>query len=163
MAGVKSVTIDGEGIFLFNSALYVFESSKGCSLELDMIVSEVVLRKYKDNESHIIEIELEDNRVISSFMFLKIVPGRLPHLNLFCDLEDPDEYPGLLKVHENDLEFPDVEQGITLEEIRKVEMPNEKVTLKLTLPIDQVEWLKGKKTKELNAIFKEWLGEHLKK
>jgi hypothetical protein len=32
-------------------------------------------------------------------------------------------------------------------------MPNEKVTLKLTLPIDQVEWLKEQKTKELNAIF----------
>jgi hypothetical protein len=163
MAGVKSVTIDGESIYLFNSALYVFESSKGCSLELDMIVSEVVLRRYKDKESHIIEIELEDNRIISSFMYVKIVPGRLPRMNLFCELEDGDEYPGLQKVHENDLEFPDVEQGITLEEIRKVEMPNEKVTLKLTLPIDQVEWLKEQKTKDLNAFFKELLGEQLKK
>lgn len=81
----------------------------------------------------------------------------------FCELEDPDEYPGLHKVNEKGLEFPVVEQGIILEEIRKVEMPNEKVTLKLTLPIDQVEWLKEQKTKELNAIFKEFLGEYIKK
>ncbi|WP_257468923.1 hypothetical protein [Bacillus sp. D386] len=33
-------------------------------------------------------------------------------------------------------------------------MPDEKITLKLTLPIDQVEWLRGKKLKELKQIFK---------
>jgi hypothetical protein len=38
---IKSVKIDGEGIYIFNSALYIFESSTGFTLELDMIVTEV--------------------------------------------------------------------------------------------------------------------------
>ncbi|MGM0904135.1 MAG: hypothetical protein ACQEXB_23895 [Bacillota bacterium] len=89
------------------------------------------------------------------------MPGGLPQLNLFCDIEDPDEYSGLDIVSESDSEFPDIETGITLEDIRKVEMPNEKVTLKLNLPINQVEWLKNQKTRDLNAIIKELLEAHL--
>lgn len=160
MVGVKSVSIDGETIYLFNSAIYIFESTSGCTLEVDMIVSEVTLRKYKDRESLIAELELEDGRLISSFMFLKTLPGKLPRLNLFCELDEGENYEGVLRITENDLEFPDIEEGITLEDIRKVEMPNEKVTLKLTLPIDQVEWLKEKKSKELNQLFQELLYEY---
>lgn len=161
MVGVKSVSIDGETIYLFNSAIYIFESASGCVLEVDMIVSEVTLRKYKDRESHIAEIELEDGRLISSFMFLKSLPGKLPGLSLFCELDQVEEYEGILRISENDSAFPDIEGGITLEDIRKVEMLNEKVTLKLTLPIDQVEWLKGQKNRDLNQLFKELLYKHI--
>ncbi|MBT2687377.1 hypothetical protein J7I93_04190 [Bacillus sp. ISL-47] len=160
MAGVKSVSIDGEAIYVFNSAIYIFETSSGNTLEVDMVVSEVTLRKYKNRESLIAEIELEDGRIISSFMFLKTLPGKLPRLNLLCELDEDEPYEDVLRISENDLAFPDIEEGITLEEIRKVEMPNEKVTLKLNLPIDQVEWLKEKKSKELNQLFKEFLYEH---
>ncbi|PWW31317.1 hypothetical protein DFO73_102313 [Cytobacillus oceanisediminis] len=127
-----------------------------------MIVSEVTLRKYEDRESLIAEIELEDGRLISSFMFLKSLPGKLPRLNLVWELDEGETYEDILRVSESDLAFPDIEEGITLEDIRKVEMPNEKVTLKLTLPIDQVEWLKEKKNKELSQIFKELLNEYLR-
>jgi hypothetical protein len=127
-----------------------------------MIVSEVTLRKYKDRESLIAEIELEDGRVISSFMFLKSLPGRLPRLNLFCELDESENYEGVLRISENDLAFPDIEEGITLEDIRKVEMPNEKITLKLNLPIDQVEWLREQKNRDLNLLFKELLYKHFK-
>ncbi|MBM4761024.1 hypothetical protein [Bacillus sp. B15-48] len=157
MSFIKSVLIDGEKIHIFNSALYLFESYSGCTLNLDVIVSEVALKKYHNKESLIVEIELKDGRVISSFMFLKTVPGGLPQLNLFCELDDPDEYSDLLRVHENDSEFPRIEEGITLEDIRKVEMPNEKVTVKLTLPINQVEWLKSQKARELNKIVNEMI------
>jgi hypothetical protein len=158
---VKVVKVDGESLHIFNSALYIFESSTGFTLQLDVIVSEVVVNRYKAEDHLIIEIELEDGRIISSIMHLKTLPGGLPQLNLFCDIDDPEEYPGLHIVNESDSEFPDVEAGITLEEIRKVEMPNEKVTLKLTLPIDQVEWLKKQKGRDLNAFFKELLENHL--
>lgn len=162
MVGVKSVIIDGETFYIFNSAIYIFESSTGSTLEVDMIVSEVTLRKYKDRESLIAEIELEDGRVISSFMFLKSLPGRLPRLNLFCELDENENYEGVLRISENDLAFPDIEEGITLEDIRKVEMPNEKITLKLNLPIDQVEWLREQKNRDLNLLFKELLYKHFK-
>lgn len=158
---VKTVKIDGESLHIFNSALYIFESSIGYTLQLDVIVSEVVVNRYKAEEQLIIEIELEDGRIISSIMHLKTLPGGLPQLNLFCDIDDPEEYPGFHIVNETDSKFPDIETGITLEDIRKVEMPNEKVTLKLTLPINQVEWLKVQKSKDLNAIFKELLENHL--
>ncbi|WP_258309271.1 hypothetical protein [Cytobacillus oceanisediminis] len=125
-------------------------------------MSEVTLRKYEDRESLIAEIELEDGRLISSFMFLKSLPGKLPRLNLVWELDEGETYEDILRVSESDLAFPDIEEGITLEDIRKVEMPNEKVTLKLTLPIDQVEWLKEKKNKELSQIFKELLNEYLR-
>jgi hypothetical protein len=163
MVGVKSVTMDGEPICVFSSAIYIFESSTEDHLDVEMIVSEVSLRKYKDRESLIVEIELEDGRVISSFMFLKSLPGKLPRLHLFCEIDkDHDyDYDGILRVSEDDLAFPDIEEGITLEDIRKVEMPNEKITLKLNLPIDQVEWLKMKKNKELNQLFKEFLYEKM--
>lgn len=162
MVGVKSIKIDGEMIHFFKSVIYIFESSSGYSLELDMIVSEVALRKYRKMENLIIEIKLEDNRVINSIMHLKILSGGLPQLNLFCDLDDIKEYEDFERVNENDGAFPDIEEGITLEEIRKVEMPNEPVSLKLKLPIDQVEWLKTQKKDYINELFQEFIYDYWK-
>ncbi|MEW9109912.1 MAG: hypothetical protein AB2374_11235 [Cytobacillus gottheilii] len=162
MAKLKSIQIDGENIVYFNSAIYLFHANSGCTLQLDIIVSEITIKKYTDRESHIIEVELENGSLVTSFMTANILPGRIPHLNFVSEVEDADEYSELPAVHENDLNFPDIEQGITLEEIRKVEMPYEKVALKLTLPIDQAEWLQQKTKKELNAIFKELLEGRMK-
>ena len=64
---------------------------------------------------------------------------------------------------ENDSFFPNIEEGITIEDIRKVEMPNEKVTLKLNLPIDQIEWIAKQKKQDLNELFKEMIYEYWKK
>lgn len=163
MAGIKSINLDGEEIYVFNSAIYIFESTAGCTLEVDMVVSEVTLRKFQNRDSLITEIELEDGGLISSFMFLKSVPGKLPRLSLFCELDPDESYEGILRISEEQLGFPDIEAGITLEEIRKVEMPNEKITLKLNLPINQVEWLKEKKNRELNELFKELLEGYLER
>ncbi|WML53621.1 hypothetical protein RCG17_02785 [Neobacillus sp. PS3-12] len=155
MVSVKSVKIDGEEIHIFKSMIYIFESNSRFTLELDMIVSEIVLKRYKNEETLIIEIELDGGRLISSIMNVHFLSGRLPQMNAFMDVEDPNEYLELQRINENNSIFPDLDEGITIEEIRKVEMPNEKVTLKLNLPIDQVEWLKEQKARELNEIFKE--------
>ncbi|QCJ42865.1 hypothetical protein FAY30_13620 [Bacillus sp. S3] len=163
MVGVKTVKIDGECIYIFNSAIYLFESSIGFTLELDIIVSEVTVKKYKKEETLIIEIELEDGRNIHSIMHVKILSGGLPQLNLFCELADIQEFDGLHIVTENDAWFPNIEEGITLEEIRKVEMPIEEVSLKLKLPIDQVEWLKSQKKRQLNEMFQEFIYDNWKK
>jgi hypothetical protein len=163
MVVVKSVKIDGESLHVFKSSIYIFESSSGFTLELDMIVSEVAVKKYRNEETLILEIELEDGRIINSIMYLKILPGGLPQLNLFCELDDVQEYEDFEKINENDAWFPNIEKGITLEEIRKVEMPNEDVSLKLKLPIDQAEWLKNQKKRNLNEIFKELIYDYWKK
>jgi hypothetical protein len=155
MVSIKSVKIDGEVIHVFKSMIYIFESNSRFTLELDMIVSEIVLKRYKNEETLIIEIELDGGRLISSIMNVHFLSGRLPQMNAFMDVEDPNEYLELQRINENNSIFPDLDEGITIEEIRKVEMPNEKVTLKLNLPIDQVEWLKEQKARELNEIFKE--------
>ncbi|WP_445489813.1 hypothetical protein [Niallia sp. 03133] len=42
-------------------------------------MSEVVVIKYKNEENLILEIELQDGRVINSFMHLKSLSGGLPH------------------------------------------------------------------------------------
>lgn len=160
MVKVKTVKIDGEEIHIFNSAVYILESSLGYTLDLDIIVSEVAAKKYRNEENLIVEMELEDSRMLTFYMNLKSLSGGLPQLNLFCEISDASEYSGFQIVNENDLSFPNIEAGITLDEIRKYEMPNEKVTLKLTLPIDQVEWLKKKKSKELSEIFKEVIYEY---
>lgn len=162
MVKVKTVKIDGKSIYIFNSALYIFESSIGYTLELDLIVTEVVLKKYRNEENLIIEIELEDGRIISSIMNVKVLPGGLPQLNLYCELDEGELklYHDLERVNESDLTFPDIEKGLTLEEIRKVEMPNETVKLKLSLPIDQAEWLEKQKARELNEIFKQLIYEY---
>lgn len=159
MVAVKSVKIDGENIHIFNSAIYIFESSTGSTLSLDMIVSEVTLKKYRKEETLIIEIDLEDGRIIHSIMDVKILPGGLPQLNLFSELSDIHEYKDFDRVNENDSWFPNIEDGITIEEIRKVEMPSEDISVKLKLPIDQIEWLKKQKKKDLNEIFKEMIYE----
>ncbi|CRK85001.1 hypothetical protein [Neobacillus massiliamazoniensis] len=163
MVVVKSVKIDGESLHVFKSSIYIFESSSGFTLELDMIVSEVAVKKYRNEETLILEIELEDGRIINSIMYLKILPGGLPQLNLFCELDDVQEYGDFEKINEYDAWFPNIENGITLEEIRKVEMPNEDVSLKLKLPIDQAEWLKNQKKGNLNEIFKELIYDYWKK
>jgi hypothetical protein len=157
MVGVKSVKIDGKDIHIFNSALYLFESSTGYALELDVIVSEIVVKKYKKEETVITEIGLEDGRIISSFMSVKVLPGGLPQLNFISEQVDPLEYDGLDRVDENSSWFPNIEAGITLEDIRKVEMPIEEVNLKLKLPIDQVEWLKKQNKKVLNEIISNYI------
>lgn len=159
MVVLKSVKIDGESIHVFKSVIYIFESSTGFTLQLDMIVSELVVKKYREFENLIVEIELEDGRILNSIMHLKIFQGRLPLLNLFCELDDIQEYENIKVVNEDDSWFPNVEEGITIEDIRKVEMPIEEARLKLKLPIDQVEWLKNQKTKDLNDIFKEMIYE----
>ncbi|TWE01821.1 hypothetical protein FB550_105189 [Neobacillus bataviensis] len=163
MAVVKSVKIDGENIHVFKSAIYVFAASSGFTLELDLIVSEVVVKKYKKEDNLIIEIELEDGRVLHSIMHVKVLAGGLPQLNLFSELDDPGDYYFLEQVNENDPWFLNIEEGITLEEIRKVEMPDEDIQFKLKLPIDQVEWLKNQKKTQLNELFKEFIYNHWKK
>jgi hypothetical protein len=163
MVRVQSVKIDGEEIYVFKSMIYIFESNSNFTLELDMIVSELVMKRYKNEETLIVEIELEDGRIISSIMNLKILSGRLPQLNVYMEIADPEEYSGMQRINENESLFPNLEEGITIEEIRKVEMPNEKLTLKLNLPIDQIEWLKKQKAQELNAILKDFIYEYWKK
>lgn len=163
MVKVKAVKIDGEEIHIFNSAIYILESSSGYTLDLDIIVSEVVVKKYRNEENLIVEIELVDGRMITSYMDLKSLTGGLPQLNLFCEISDSSEYNDLPIMNENDLSFPNIEEGITLEEIRKYEMPNEKITLKLTLPIDQVEWLKRQKSKDLTEIVKKAIYDYWEK
>lgn len=163
MAVVKSVKIDGENIHIFNSAIYIFESHSGYTLELDLVVSEVTERKYKKEQNLIIEIELENGRLIDSIMHLKSLSGGLPQLNLFCDLNDIDEFADLDRVNESSSWFPNVEEGVTLEEIRKIEMPNENISLKVNLPINQVEWLKKQKKSSLNEMLQEFITEYWKK
>lgn len=163
MVEVKAVKIDGENIHIFNSTIYIFESNSAYTLELDIIVSEVVVKKYKQEESLIVEIELQDGRIIDSYMYIKSLTGGLPQLNLFCELNDIEDYQGIYIVNENDLSFPNIEEGITLEEIRKYEMPDEKITLKLNLPIDQTEWIKKQKNKDLAEIFKEAIYDYWRK
>jgi hypothetical protein len=163
MVAVISVKIDGEDIHIFNSALYLFESSTGYALELDVIVSEITVNRYKKVETVITEIELEDGRIISSFMSVKILPGGLPQLNFISEQVDPLDYENLDRVDENSSWFPNIEEGITLEEIRKVEMPIEEVSLKLKLPIDQVEWLKKQNKKNINEMISTYIYENWKK
>lgn len=163
MAKVKEVKIDGESIYIFNSAIYIVESSNGYTLELDVIVSENVVNKYKQEDTLIVEIELEDGRLLDSYMHLKSLPGGLPQLNLFCELDDIKEYEDFLIVNENESAFPNIEEGITLEEIRKYEMPYEKITLKVSLPIEQTEWLREQKTKQQAEIIREAIYDYWKK
>ena len=157
MVEVKSVKIDGENIYVFKTAIYLYITNDRNTLELDLIVSEVIVKKYKNEETLIIEIELQDGRIINSIMHLKVWSGGLPQLNLYCEVNDLEEYYDFDRVTENDSFFPNIEEGITIEEIRKVEMPNEKVTLKLNLPIDQIEWISKQKNTDLNELFKEMI------
>jgi hypothetical protein len=163
MARVKSVKFDGETIHVFNSAIYVFESGQDLTLQLDLIVSEVSVKRTQHLENIIAEIELEDGRIINSIMHVKIIPGALPQLSLFMELDDIQEFDFLDVVNENDPWFPNIEEGITIEDIRKVEMPDEEIRLKLKLPIDQVEWLKAQKKARLNEILREMIYEYWEK
>jgi len=163
MTEVKSVKIDGESIYLFKSAIYVFEANGGFTLELDLIVSEVAVNKYKKEDNLIVEIELADGRELQAIMHVKALAGGLPQLNLFCELDGPDDYYFLDQVNENDSWFPNLEEGLTIEEIRKVEMPVEAINLKLKLPIDQVEWLKNQKRAKINEIFQDFIYDYWKK
>ncbi|PAD66382.1 hypothetical protein CHH83_24305 [Bacillus sp. 7586-K] len=163
MVKVQEIKIDGEGLHVFNSAIYIIESSTGYTLQLDAVVSEVVVLKYQNEVTLLVEIELQDGRQITSFMHLKRLSGGLPQLNLYCELNDIDDFHDFLMINENDSSYPNVEDGITLEEIRKYEMPNEKITLKLKLPIEQTEWLIEQKPGDLSNIIKEAIYDYWRK
>ncbi|PLT32075.1 hypothetical protein [Bacillus sp. V5-8f] len=162
MVDIKSVKIDGDSIYVFNSAIYIVESSSRFTLELDMIVSEIVERKYGNEENLILEIELNDGHMINTIMHVQRLSGGLPKLNLYCELNDIEEFGNLQVFSENDISFPEIEKGITIEDIRKIEMPNEQVRLKVTLPIDQAEWVKNQKQADLNRFFREAIYEYWK-
>lgn len=162
MVEIKSVKIDGTDIHIFKSVIYIFESSSGYSMELGMVVSEVVLRKYGHEENLILEIELEDGRIFNTIMQPQGFSGGVPRLHLYCDIDDVEEYPDFQVVKESDESFPKLDEGITIEEIRKYEMPNEKVNLKLTLPIDQAEWIAKQKKSDINTIIKEAIYDYWK-
>lgn len=157
MVKIKSVKIDGEEIHIFNSAIFIFEATSGLTLECNMIVTEVVLKKYQRVENVIVEIELEDGRLINSIMIVNTIHGGLPQLHLCCDLDVIDEYQDFDRVNEHDTRFPDIEEGITIEDIRKVDMPIEPITLKIKLPIDQIEWLKKQKKGDLQEMFSDFV------
>jgi hypothetical protein len=157
---VKSIKLDGESIHVFDSAIYLFESSSGYTLELMMIVSEVVLRKYKNAENIIVEIELDDGRLINSIMHLQSLSGGLPQFHLFCAIDDFDDYQDFYLVKEIDPVFPRIGEGLTLQDIRQYEMPNERVKFNLNLPIDQAEWIAKQTKKDLEKIFKEFIYEY---
>lgn len=163
MVKVQEIKIDGESLHVFNSAIYIIESNTGYTLQLDAVVSELVVLKYRDEETLLVEIELQDGRQITSFMHLKRLSGGLPQLNLFCELNDIEDFHDFLMINENGSSYPNVEEGITLEEIRKYEMPNEKITLKLNLPIEQTEWLSKQKPVDLSNIIKEALYDYWRK
>jgi len=163
MVEVKSVKIDGASIHIFKSVIYIFESSSGYTMELGMVVSEVVLRKYEHEENLILEIELNDGRVINTIMHPQGFLGMIPQLNLYCDVDDVDEYKDFQIVKEGDKTFPKLDEDITIEEIRKYEMPNEKVNLKLNLPIDQAEWLAKQTKRDLDNIIKKVIYDYWKK
>ncbi|GHH98944.1 hypothetical protein [Neobacillus kokaensis] len=163
MVEVKSVKIDGESIRIFNSAIYIYETIESISLQLDVVVSEVTVNRYRGLDNLIVEIELEDGRLVNSIMHVNSLSGGLPQLNLYVELEDMLEYGEFPIVNENDASFPNIEEGITLEEIRKVEMPDVEVKLKLKLPIDQAEWLMKQKKAALNELFKEFIYDYWKK
>ncbi|UGB32903.1 hypothetical protein [Metabacillus sp. B2-18] len=78
MEKVKSVILDGEEIRVFNSAIYLFETNTTVTLEVNIIVSEIVASKYKHVDNLIVEIELEDGRMINSIMSVTVMQGRLP-------------------------------------------------------------------------------------
>jgi hypothetical protein len=160
---ILSVKIDGEVIHTFDSTIYIFESSTGYTLELTMIVSEIVVNKYRNFENLIVEVELKDGRLINSIMHLQNLSGGLPQLHLFCDVDDPNEYKGFDLVNESNPVFPKIGEGITLTEIRKYEMPNERVKLNLTLPIDQAEWIAKQKKSEIEKIVKAAIYEYWKR
>ena len=164
MVEVKSVKIDGTNIHIFKSVIYIFESSSmGYTLELGLVVSEVVLRKYRHEENLILEIELQDGRVLNTIMHPQGLSGGLPQLNFYCDIDDVDDYHDFQIVKESDGSFPNLDEEITLEEIRNYEMPNEKVNLKLNLPIDQVEWLALQKKIVLENIIREAIYDYWEK
>ncbi|MFB6466967.1 hypothetical protein ACE38V_09090 [Cytobacillus sp. Hz8] len=163
MVEIKSVKIDGEEIHVFQSVIFIFASNTGYTLELDMIISEVVFNKYKKETELIIEIELKDGRVFAFIMQLKAWNSELPRLTLFCEIGTVDEYVNFPIITEEDSDFPKLKGGITLADIRKVEMPWENITLRLKLPIEQVEWLSQQKRADLNSLFNEMIEEYRKR
>lgn len=81
--------------------------------------------------------------------FLMLVQGitevgkaEIPNLELCVRIEDPEEFKELKMVNWNTpIEEYSLRSDITIEEIRKIEMPNRKVEIESTLPIDLEEWV----------------------
>ncbi|WP_409294186.1 hypothetical protein V1498_13220 [Peribacillus sp. SCS-26] len=162
MAGIASLRIDGEEIMVFNASIYIFKSSGGYSLELECVVGEITATKYEKVENMIVEIELTNGSYLNTIMHKGNGKGRLPRLHIYCELDDPDEYKGIPVIDENEADFPDIDEGLSLAEIREYEMPMVKVKLAAVLPINQAEWLGKLKKKELEAFLTEAVSQGMK-
>ncbi|MEH7157458.1 hypothetical protein [Neobacillus drentensis] len=164
---IKSIKINDEMIHIFDYALFIFDGNENdYSLSLDIMVSEVVALKFY-NEDKVKVCWQYNNGEEQTFMMnldhvTEVGNTEIPELNLTVDIDNPKDFWWLKTVNfDTKEEYPSLRKDITIDEIRKVEMPDRELDLTVMIPIDLEEWLY--RSDNQSEILKEALYDYRKK
>ncbi|MDQ0975878.1 hypothetical protein QFZ31_005756 [Neobacillus niacini] len=168
MKDIKYVRINEELIHVFDYVRYVYDNEIGdCFFHLDLIVTEVVIIKYVFDQE--VKVSLVYNNG-EEHTFTMLVQGvtevgnaEIPILELCVKIDDPEKFQELKIVKwDTPLEEYSLGNNITIEEIRRIEMPNREVQFEATLPIDLEEWVYSNRHK-ISTILTEALTDYKNK
>ncbi|WP_028392736.1 hypothetical protein [Bacillus cihuensis] len=168
MPQIKRVKINGEEIRLLNNVLYLhYSEGDGYSLLLDTVITEVDARKYSHKDKAEVLLRYDDDKEESLDMFItgvtEVGNGDVPVLELEVNIDNHEKFRNLEVVNGDSIEckFPDPTVGITIEEVRKIDMPSDKIDITAILPIDLKEWLHS--NNNISEILKEALYDYINK
>lgn len=171
---INKVQINGEAIHVFDYICYFIKSAENdYRLNIELVVSEVVAKKYYRHGQIDVQLTYENEEVemlIMDIDYLEEVSGdaEIPIMELGATLTSIEGYEDI-KVYDDsviwneDRGWPRVTPSVTIEDIRRVEMPDEEIdiSMTLTLPIDLTEWI-HKNNVNFEEILKEALYEYRK-
>jgi hypothetical protein len=158
---IKSVKLNDEPIHVFDYNWYIYDHEDGdYDLNLELIITEIVAGKFnfedKVNVSLRYDNEEEQNLLMSVDSVIEVGHPEIPTIDFSGPIDDPKEFEGLriVKWKTSYEEYRFHKEDITIEEIRKVEMPNRDVNinLNLNLPIDLQEWVEQNEGKVKEII-----------
>lgn len=149
---INKVQINGEAIHVFDYIWYLIKITENdYRLNIELVVSEVVAKKYYRHGEIDVQLTYENEEVETLIMDIDYLEGvsgdaAIPIMELGVTLTSIDGYEDI-KVYDDSViwreggEWPRVSPSVTIEDIRKIEMPDEIIDISVTLPIDLTEWI----------------------
>ncbi|MES1047224.1 hypothetical protein FOA22_22480 [Heyndrickxia oleronia] len=170
MSKIVTVKFDNEPVHVFDSTIYIYQNeSNKFGLNLEFIITEIVAKKYHYYRDKVnVTFELSNGMIKNYPMSVEDVTevgnAEIPVIFLHTDIPSIEGFEDVIILDDDTFneKYPELNKNISIEEIRKVEMPKEDVDIEVNLPIDLAEWIYANE-KNMSAILEEALHDYWKK
>lgn len=172
MRKITTIKLNNQEEHIYSYEMYIFdEEEDGYDFHIEVVISEIVAEKYYEASEIDVTIIYENNEEkqlsMKVFDITQVGNAEVPILHLCKESINIDEYRDLRVFNVDNYEVRDIKSDLTIEDIRKVEMPLSEVYTTLILPIDQTEWIDwtGEGINEMlsEAIYDYWKKKNIKR